>query len=489
MTDWSKDERSTLGRLQQKIRDAQHENKAKEGYYRGETPVKNLGIAVPENLIGVAPILGWPSTVVDSVAERVDFLGFSSRGDHAQVLDEAARISRLTQEFAKAVTDSLIYGVGFLEFLWEDRPGGGLRPVVTAVDPMSATFEWDRKGKTVESGLVTRHSAKGKTIRTLHTPNSTVWEEPQDFGPPKVRRYDHGWGIAGLVPILNRVRSGKARGHSEITPAIRYATDHGVRTMLGLEYNREIYTAPKRHVEDAYPETVGMSEDADPRANRRAAWNASMSSYTVFPPTEIEDEDGEIRYVSPKVGQFSASPPDPYISELTMLTKVIAAESGIPVEYLGFLTDNPSSADAIRQKEARLVKRAELKHRQLAEVLTRMVAPLLWRITLGYPMPDELRADLDALFRNAATPTQAAMADAGQKWVAAKMMPPRSSVLYDLMGLTPEQQRRLEADWARDTSRALVGDLQARAQEARDSSSTVDTLSSTTEEADWGDTG
>ena len=463
------DAMKTLARLQSNLNSGGAvglANRTKRAYYRGEAPVRNLGIAIPENLVGVAPVVGWPSTVVDSIAERVDFLGFSASGDHGDELSRWVRVSRLRQEFSKAVTDSLIYGVGFLEI--RERASresvSGWAPTAKAVDPMSATFVWNDEGTEVAAGLVTRHTQDGVLLRTLYLPDETWFEVFGEDGAVEWSVDHHGRGVAALVPIPNRVLSGSARGHSEITDAIRYLTDHGIRTMLGMEYNREFYTAPQRYVENAFAETVGLSEENSKRENRMAAWNASQSSFVAVPPTEVEDDNGDVKLVSPKVGQFASSPPTPYIDEMKMLTQMVSAETGIPVEYLGFVTDNPSSAEAIRAKEFKLVKKAELKHRQYSDPLTRIVAPLLWHIAMGERMSEDVQADLDCLWRDPATPTLAAMADATSKMIASGQLPPRGSVTAEMSGFTPEQQRRLEADWARDTSRALVGDLADRAE-------------------------
>lgn len=479
---WTDDQQAALSRLQWQVQTHRPVNLRKQGYYDGTAPVKNLGIAVPENMVGVAPVLGWPGTVVDVLAERLDFLGFASATDElaGRQLDEVVRLSDIRLEFAKAVKDALIFGIGFLEVSASDALGPGM-PVVTAVDPLSASFEWDSTGKFVECGVVTRVDRDGHRLRTLYELDQTT-SEYVDGGVVKVAPpVVHNRGVAGLVPVPNRMRSGQSFGHSEITEAVRYATDHGMRTVLGMEYHREIYTTPQRWMTNVYPEDVGLDVE-NPQRRKEKAWSATMSSYVIAPPAS-EEESGSL--VQPMVGQFSSSPPDPYIAELRSMTQIIAAESAIPVHYLGFITENPASADAIRQSEARLVKKAELRQIELSQVMTRMVAPLLWHIVMGERIPDAVRDGLDVLWRDPATPTRAAMADAAAKIVGAKVAPPRSSVIYDMLGFSQTDQRRLEADWARDASRSLVGDLADRAAAARESSSTVDTLAASTEQSDW----
>ena len=484
---WTDDQQAALSRLQWTVQTHKPVNEKKQDYYSGKIVAANLNIAVPTGMNSIRPVLGWPGTVVDVIAERLDFLGFASADDEVagKQLGEVCRLSDLRLEFMKAVKDALIYGIGFLEVSAADASGPSM-PVITAVDPLSASFEWDPTGKVVQCGVVTRVDRDGHRLRTLYETNQTT-SEYMDGGVVKVAPpVVHNRGVAGLVPIPNRMRSGKTYGHSEITEAVMYAVDHGLRSMIGMEYNREIYTTPQRWMTNVYPEDVGMDVE-NPQKRREKAWSAAMSNYVIAPPAAEEESNS---LVQPMVGQFASSPPTPYIEELRALTQIIAAESAIPVHYLGFITENPSSADAIRQAEARLVKKAELRQIELSQVMTRMVAPLLWHIVMGERIPDAVRDGLDVLWRDPATPTRAAMADAATKIVGAKVAPPRSGVIYDMLGFSQTDQRRLEADWARDTSRSLVGDLADRAAKARAESTTVSELSARTEQGDWsGDDG
>jgi antitoxin (DNA-binding transcriptional repressor) of toxin-antitoxin stability system len=232
--------------------------------------------------------------------------------------------------------------------------------MVSAVDPTQASFEWDTDGRTVSAGLVWHRQADGQMRRTVHAPGLTVYED--EDGKEVVVK--HGRPCAGLIPILNRTRSGHARGHSEITRAVRYATDHGMRAMLGMEYNREFYTTPQRYTVNAYADTMGMDDSGEPGAkerNREAAWNAAMTQHLVIPPT-IEEETGRLRSADGRpVRVLSAD-------------AVHRGVAGADADHRGGGCDPGAlprlhhrepqfSADAIRQSEARLVKKAELKQR------------------------------------------------------------------------------------------------------------------------------
>ena len=65
-----------------------------------------------------------------------------------------------------------------------------------------------------------------------------------------------------------------------------------------------------------------------------------MSSMLTF----TKDEDGD----SPQLGQFTQQSMSPYIEQFRMFAAAFAGETGLTMDDLGFVSDNPSSADAIK---------------------------------------------------------------------------------------------------------------------------------------------
>ena len=119
------------------------------------------------------------------------------------------------------------------------------------------------------------------------------------------------------------------------------------------------------------------------------------------------------------------------MEQVKLLAQMVAGEASIPESYLGFVSANPSSADAIRATEARLVKRAERRQ----QILGRSWANVL---RLVVAMRDGgLSSEANGLvsrWRDAATPTRAAMADATMKLVGVGVLPPDSDVTYEQLG-------------------------------------------------------
>ena len=88
--------------------------------------------------------------------------------------------------------------------------------------------------------------------------------------------------------------------------------------------------------------------------------------------------------------------------------RLVAAITGLPPHFLGFSSENPASADAIRSSESRLVKRAELKQRQFGDAWGRVMG-LYLRLRDGEWLDGrQVRTE----WFDAATPTVAARTDA-----------------------------------------------------------------------------
>ena len=63
-----------------------------------------------------------------------------------------------------------------------------------------------------------------------------------------------------------------------------------------------------------------------------------------------KDEDGD----SPTIGQFSQQSMNPHMEQLKMFAALFAGETGLTLDDLGFVTENPSSAEAIKASHENL---------------------------------------------------------------------------------------------------------------------------------------
>lgn len=90
---------------------------------------------------------------------------------------------------------------------------------------------------------------------------------------------------------------------------------------------------------------------ADEEALTGSKWSALTSRLL----TISRDEEGEV----PTVGQFPQISMQPHTDQLRQWASLLAAESQIPLDELGFPSDNPSSDSAIQSQRDPLRLAAE----------------------------------------------------------------------------------------------------------------------------------
>ncbi|MCA1841083.1 MAG: phage portal protein [Actinobacteria bacterium] len=430
---------TTVDKLYDLLTEYSSANFKAEQYYEGDVVVDKLNISTPPILNHIKTVIGWPGTCVDVLEERLDFLGWDDDGKFG--LEDAFIDNSMDNESSLADLDTLIYGTGFISIStgFNDLPPA----IVTAESPLHTTGLWDRRARRLVEGFTRYADEEGKFTKAVHYElnQTSYYRRDNENSNWVLDRVDkHNLNRLPLVRLVNRGRAGRPGGKSEITKAIRSYTNTAVRTLLGMEVNREFFQAPQRYV-------LGAKDDAfyGPDGQPIPGWKAIMGSlWNIERDSEWAEHTEYKQDGLPQVGQFPANPPGPYLEQIKGLSLLVSAESGMPPSYLGFATDNPPSADSIRALEARLVKRAERRQSAwtpgYAEV--GQVAGML--LNGGKTLPK--RSDLQVLWRDASTPTKAADGDRATKLVAATILPPDSQVTYEMAGLTPRQIKRLEKD-------------------------------------------
>lgn len=420
--------------------------------YEGSWAAPQFGISIPPSMSSLVTVAGWPGSVVDVLEERLDWLGWSSDGDDYG-LSAVYSGNGLDVDSGMAHLDSLIFGTSFISVGSGDV--GEPTPLVTPHSPQQMTGIWDSRRRLLSSACSVVTENNQIVEATLYLPNETVTlSRRAPGGKWAVENRDrHRLGRVPVVQMPNRIRASRVEGRSEITKAVRYYSDAAMRTMLGLEVNREFYNSPQRVVLGA-DETMFKNADG----TTVSPWSAIQGRVWAVP----NDEDGN----APSVQQFSPASPAPYLDQIKGYAQLLAAEAGIPAAYLGFQTDNPASADAIRAGEARLVKRAERRQAIFGRAWLE-VARLSLLVRDG-SVPGDFDARISARWRDAATPTRSAAADEAVKLTQGDnpILPADSTVTYDRIGLTPAEQRQVMADRRRSNGSAVLQSLTARLNDA-----------------------
>lgn len=451
-------ERQTLNKLRSQILHHSTGNQLKHSFYEASQVVKHLEIAVPRVLQDIGVAVGWAGTVVDVLDERIDFLGWQTPDGQLNGLDEIATDNNLYIESNYGHVDAAITGTSFVTVGNEDDSRD--RQLITVESSLNATVEWDYRKRRTTAGLSQTTDDGGHVIaETLYLENTTITLQRDNPNAEweVTERDEHNQGRCFMTRLPNRTRPKQMAGRSEISRSVRYYTDAAVRTMLGMEVNREFYTAPQRFVLNARPEDFGVTEDMSAEQKFRKGLSVAMGMINIVPPTDREEHP-------PKVQEMRSQPPTPYVEQVRAYSTLLAAECGMPVEYFGFTTSYPPSADSIRQREFRVTKRAERRIGGFVPTW-REVALLCFLARDGKADTDFMRS-LQPRFADPSPPTRAATADEIQKYVAAKVLVPDSEVTYRRAGISEADMAQLAIDKKRYEAKLLRESMQQASMQA-----------------------
>lgn len=428
------DDRRLLAMLEAKVDSYKQINKLLKAYYEGNIWLNKIGFSVPPKMREFQTVVGWPAIIVDVIEERLRWKGwFDPLGDGEsevqKFFDSVYLENNLESESPMVHLDSLIFGCGFELVGTRDPEDLEKTPLITTESTELTTGVYDPQRRRLMSGVVFRTDDEGNiVIATLLKLNETVYLKRTGVGGMwnVTHRDQHNLGRLPLVPFINRPMGSRRNGRSEITRPIRGYTDIGVRTILGMETNREFFSAPQRYA-------LGVTDDdfRDEAGNKIPGWQSVIGRIWGIG----RNDDGEL----PEVGEFTPAPSRPYLEQIQGLSQLVAADGAVPQTYLGFMSDNPASADSIRALESRLIKRSERRitsfgwsHGEVGRLCWMFKHP-------GEKLPPQLETD----WGNPATPTMQAEADWAIKLVGASILSPDSTVTRNRLNFSKSEQKMI----------------------------------------------
>lgn len=425
--------------LTNRLNMARSANFTKERYYSSASRLKDMRIGLPPHMSQLGAVTDWPRLAVDSVAHRIRIKGITHPDAGAdQVVRQVVRDNNLLDEVHMAITDSLIYGVGFLAVHAGDVAAGEPEIIVSSESPNSITAEWDSRTKRITSALKVIYDQDGQEDgRVLFLPDETITYNAKG----EVIDVDrHGAGRVQVIRIVNRGRTSEPWGQSDINRAVRYYTDAAVRTLVGMEVSREFFATPQRYILGA-DEGLFIDEDGNPIP----AWESYIGRYIALD----RDEDGNL----PSLGTLSSSTPEPYTALLESYSKLCAAAADVPSSHFGLVNQSlPSSADAIRAEEQKLIQKVESKLPSITSGIQSLF-DLIFDV-LGYQVEP-----VRVYMANPATPTPAATVDATVKLIQVGAVSATSDYVYELLGVAPQMADAIRAELSKDKSLGLLSQL------------------------------
>lgn len=296
-------------------------------YYEQKQSAPDLGISTPEGLEWFTAINGWCSKAVDNLADRLQFVGFEE-----DIFDLMEMFNQNNPDifFDDAMLSALITSCAFvLVSRGESNPDETQRIRFQIIDGTNATGIIDDFTKLLTEGYaVLERDENEKVVKYAYLqPGRTEVYEMGKKDPVSVETFDSPY--CALVPIIYKPDAKRLFGHSRISRACMDYTKAAMRTVKRMEISSEFYSFPQKYA-------TGLSQDAEVMDK----WQATMSAMLTF----TKDEDGE----KPVVGQFQTGSMGPHIEQLKALASMMSGETGLTLDDLGFVTSNPSSAEAIK---------------------------------------------------------------------------------------------------------------------------------------------
>lgn len=295
-------------------------------YYEQKQTAQDLGISTPEGLKWFEVVNGWCTKAVDNLADRLQFDGFDN--DTFQ-FKEMFDLNNPDIFFDDAILSSLITSCSFVYISRGEEFDGVRKMRFQVVDGSNATGEIDELTKLLTEGYVVleRDDNDNPVTWAYLTPGRTEVYAKGDDEPIAVETFSSRY--CALVPIIYKPDAKRPFGHSRISRSCMEIAKSAMRTVKRMEISSEFYSFPQKYV-------TGLSADADVLDK----WQATMSAMLSF----TKDEDGDF----PSIGQFQAASMAPHVEQLKAMASMFAGETGLTLDDLGFVTSNPSSAEAIK---------------------------------------------------------------------------------------------------------------------------------------------
>lgn len=304
--------------LRRRLADKQTRVLLRYKYYEMKNNAQDFSSLAPEKFKGLKETVGWCAKAVDSLADRLQFDEFQN--DEFD-LSEIFLSNNQDILIDSAVLSALISACSFV-YIREDNG----YPRLQVIDGSNATGIIDPVTNLLTEGYAVLERASMGVVKT-EAYFMAGMTEIYSHGV-LVQRIPNAAPYALLVPIIYRPDAKRPFGHSRISRACIAYTQTALRTIKRSEVSAEFYSFPQKYV-------LGLSEDAE--FNNRLATISSFLNFT-------KDGDGD----HPIVGQFQQQSMTPYTEQLRTLASLFAGETGLTLDDLGFATENPSSAEAIK---------------------------------------------------------------------------------------------------------------------------------------------
>ena len=425
-------------------------NETKERYYDGKVSLGevNLGIALPQGLVGLEIGCAWGAKSVDVLAGRSMFDGYV--GENGEEVDEMADIVRdndLIAEYPKACRDELKIGCSFATLSADDD----IKCRIRFHSTKSAAAVWSGEKGRIAYGMAIIDTAPADDNLTwipsmirLDTDEAT-WILRREGQIWTAEEHRHKMGRPLMEPLIWNPTSSKPFGQSRIKEPIRRLIQGYVRTIANATIGLEFSTAPQKYL-------LGITDD-----QYDAVVNSKFKQYVgnIIASTN-NPETGE----KPTFGQLQQGNISPHVEMLRILATQFSAATGLTVTDTGVVNDaNPTSSDAILAQSQTLVSMAEQLNARNGDSL-RNIALMALAIANDTTIDGltDTQKNIVAHFKNPAMPSVAVTADAAIKIASARPEFAGTDTFLEMIGFSQADIRRVKAQEQRQRGIQVLQD-------------------------------
>lgn len=435
VTDVSQQELDVIRTLFVQWRAKYPRNRLRSQYYDAKMHLKPSGNIPAEAMARIRAVVDWPEKSVSALAERSIFDAFVSPGGEQDPFELGAMLdaNRFDLELPQAITSAYKHSCAFLTTALGDTEAGEPEVTLMARSAEWSTAIWDKRRRVVSAALaITDTDDQGRpSAMDVYLPDVVLICTRRPSGSWTVDRRSNPLGEVLVEPLAFDPQLDRPFGRSRISRTVMNITDHALSAIVRGEIGADFYTLPKIIV-------TRIAEDAFSRGK----WQMAVDRITGF----TADEEGN----APDVKQLQQMTMQPLTDQYRMYASQFSGATGVPIDSLGIITENPPSAESIYAADRRLTTTAKRQNRIMTATLRR-VAGRMVRLRDGGEVTDELRR-IDCNWVNPEFTSPGAAADALVKVSAVFPWISESEVGLEMAGFTSAQITRLLADKRRAQS-------------------------------------
>ena len=428
-------------------------NQALEDYYEGDVMVKDVGVSIlpPEADVHVDLSCDWARKSVTALANLVRFDGFVFEGGERDAgLDATMARCNFGAAFSRNRVGMFKKGCMFATV---NSAGGRASVRFHSADSGAAIM--DVADERMGSGFVIADSRRTDWSPrravpvqvNLHLPGNRVairrvdrarWAAEHVATPP---------GRPMMVPFAYCPTDTKPLGCSRITGQVRDLVDDVLRLRLALVLSTAFYAVPMRAI-------LGLSDAMyDKLANSK--WGAYINPMMLA----TSDKGGRV----PTLQQLPSNSPEALIRLIESDAKLFSGSTGVPLNSLDIVQDNPSSAEAIAESRKDLTDEAESLIAEQLVPSMRELALLVMAVESNTEVDGLSDAQLSVMpkFANPAMPSMSARTDAAMKIASVDEGFAGTDVFYEMVGFDQATIARVRSEKQRAQAVDAIAALNA----------------------------